>query len=97
MTTKSKRKEAAGQYQSQLEPTPAELTFLRVLVVEGPARPGWLGSVTYGGHRNPQTYARPAANVLWRLERKGLARRITWLSRWPVWEATERGREVAHG
>lgn len=94
----TKPKEAAGRGQSQLEtaPTPAELAFLRVLVCEGPARPGWLGAVAYGGRRKPQAYARPAANMLWRLERKGLARRIMWLCSWPVWEATEHGREVAH-
>ena len=58
--------------------TKAELRFLEVVAKNDGTRASHLGAEAYGGGKKPQAYARPATNVLRRLEDKGMVFRESW-------------------
>jgi hypothetical protein len=66
--------------------TDIEHRMLKLLDPETPCRPGWLGSELWADTsevaRMPQAYARPAGNVLNRLDNRGWA---SWVRRSDDW------------
>lgn len=82
--------------------TDAERKFLRVVAENNGSPASYLGSMAYSdGSRKPQAYARPAANVLYRLRKQGMVgcRKESWATSWWVtdkgWDFLQRETENA--
>lgn len=72
----------------------SDMKCLLYLRRNGESRPGEIGQQVYEGSRKPQCYARPATNMLKRLQGLGLVEQF--FRRWGVcWDITFKGLRAA--